>query len=90
MHGVIQGVDGGFDVAKPEASVPRVARPTFTSPCRGYLFGADHKWLQGGACSSMQAAQVNGEGRREGVWSAGGEDRTDLHLLETVEKLRYR
>jgi hypothetical protein len=37
----------------------------------------------------MQAAQVNGEGR-EGVWSAGGEDRTDLHLLETVEKLRYR
>jgi hypothetical protein len=82
-------VDGGFDVAKPEVSAPRVARPTFTSPFRGYLFGADHRWLQGGACSSMQAALLNGEGGWD-VVGAGERWKTDLKAHEAVAKVTCR
>ena len=82
-------MDGGFDFAKPEVSAPRVARPTFTSPFRGYLFGADHRWLQGGACSSMQAALLNGEGWRD-MGNAGERLKTDLELHEAITKVRFR
>ena len=81
VHRVIQDCDGGFDFAKPEVSGLRVARPTFTTSFHGYHFGADHRWLQGGACSSMQAALLNGEGGRD-MGNAGERWKTDLGLHE--------
>jgi hypothetical protein len=89
VHRVIQDCDGGFDVANPEVSGLRVARPTFTTPFHGYHFGADHRWLQGGACSSMQAALLNGEGGWD-VVGAGERWKTDLEVHEAVTKVRFR
>ena len=49
----------------------------------------DHRWLQGGACSSMQAALLNGEGGWD-VVGAGERWKTDLEAHEAVTKVRFR
>ena len=89
VHRVIQDCDGGDDVGKPEVSGLRVARPTFTTSFHGYHFGADHRWLQGGASSSMQAALLNGEGGWD-VVGAGERWKTDLEVHEAVTKVIFR